>query len=160
MLHSVSQAYSVSFWPGLNWSICIQSFPQFFTVPSFKMVFFFFFRFFPFFHLPVELELLFPPPPVLIKKRSIFHRGFFHMPRLNYQWSVVKRSLIDRFDTCYRACCTARLHVHDTVRGSAQHIPKYCQRLTCTFITMVVNIHILCWVDVLRVNKSEFLSRL
>ena len=66
------------------WSICIQSFPQFFTVPSFKMVFFFFFMFFPFFPLPCQL--LFPPPP------PVLHRGFFHMPRpINYQWSVVER---------------------------------------------------------------------
>ena len=57
MLHSVSQAPVTSLLS--FWSICIQCFPQFFTVPSFKMVFFFFFRFFPFFPLPCQWNLNF-----------------------------------------------------------------------------------------------------
>ena len=95
------------------WSICIQSFPKFFTLLSFKMVFFFFLRFFPFLPLPVELELLFPPPPVLIKKRSIFHCGFFHMPRLII--NEVLLNVVWLTDLTRAAVHVVRLHVHDTV---------------------------------------------
>ena len=51
-------------------------FPPIFHCAFLQNGLFFFFRFFPFFPLPVELELLFPPPPVLSRNDPFFTVDF------------------------------------------------------------------------------------